>query len=185
MVLFQRRIFSRVLACAAVLIIAAAAAGCQPAPDNTALPTLVPTIAVVPAATAYPSPVMDAYPAATEPGLEALIIEATEAYPAGPGPASVPVVENRARVTARLIGQSADETRPGFSLLRVEVLGSEDIEGMQNFTREKLNQEIKLLTETDQMPDLQPGENFTAEVTLRGDEFENGFYASQIEKIAQ
>jgi len=184
-----RRVFWQVLAASLILI----AAACQPAPGAQA-PTLVPTIAL-PAPDTATVPATQpaettAYPAGGEP--QAGDVEATgdleaqdDAYPIGPGLAGAPVIDNRSVVTARLIEQAPAADQPGFTLLLVEILSSEDIAGVQNFTREKVNQEIELLAETEQLPEIQPGENFTAEVAYRGDEHGAKFYAYQIEVPAR
>lgn len=169
------------MASAAALIVLAAGAACQPAP---AQPTLVPTIAIQ-QATAEPILAAEtpAYPVETEPAAVLPEELPIEDYPVEPGPAGVPVIENLAVVTGRMIEQTPDPERPDFTVLRVEILSSEDIAGMQNFTHDRVNQEIELLVETAQMPALQPGENFTAEVAYRGDEWGGNFYGQKVVKI--
>lgn len=180
---------SRTALAGAALLLLLAAAACQPAAATSPAPTLAPTIALPQATEAAPAVEIPGYPAVTEPAALPQEIPA-ESYPveteaAGePVIAGAPVIENRSVVTARLIQQSPDPTHPGYTLLRVEILASQDVAGMQNFTREKVNQEIDLLVETAQLPALEPGENLTGEVSYRGDEWGGNYYGQQVQKAA-
>lgn len=115
--------------------------------------------------------------------------DAAEAYPAQnataesgyPGPASAPVMENRSRITARLVEQAPDETTPGWVRMRVEVLTSAAVEQLPSFTDDKVGQQIDLYVEGE-APSLAAGDTFSALVSYRGDEFGGRFIAQEVQK---
>ena len=172
-----------VLITAAILL---ALAGCQPAQAPAA-----PTEGVVSATTveqAYP-PAEQAYPAMEEVFLATLSPE--EAYPtpgdgeAGPFPGLVPARENRSKVTAQLISAQPDQARPEYTRLLVKLLASEATEGMDSVTDNLVDQEVELLIEAAQLPDLEPGDTFEAEVSFMGDEHGADYYILKLLKMLE
>lgn len=168
-----------------VLLAGCSAGGAQ----NPPLATLAPTIAIqsatpAEAASAYPAVTVDqptAYPAG-----QGFSVEPTGAYPAGPGPQGVPAVDNRATVTGKLIEQAPAEDYPNQTRMRVSVLTSTDVPGMQNFTRDLVNQQVDLLIDTALLPaELQPGDTFEATVSYRGDEKGGIYVIESLSKVAQ
>jgi hypothetical protein len=173
------------------------AAGCQPAQQaaeptltqvavNTSAPAAKPT---APAAKpGYASPVdQPTEPAAptgypvdqpTEPA-------ASTSYPvdgAGNPPAAAPAAENQSKVTAKLLDAAPDPANPGYSKMHVQVLASEDVNGMPNFTSKLVNQEADLYIQTDQIPEIYVNDQFTAMVTYRGDEKGGKYIATEMQK---
>lgn len=140
--------------------------GAYPAESTSAANTGQPAAA----ATAAPPA---ALPAATLPGYP---VEQGQQPPA----AAAPGLDNLSKVTARLIEQSADSKNPGFTRLRAEILDSTDEPGMPNRTKDLVNKEVDLLTETAALPALNPGDNFTAKVLYRGDESGGMYFASAV-----
>ncbi len=170
---------------AAILL---ALAGCQPAQQPTAAPTeaatSIPTVeqAYPPAEQAYPA-VQEGYPA---PGQ---VAAGDEAYPApgevGTFPGMVPARENRSKVTAQLVSAQPDPARPEYTRLRVRLLASEATEGMDSVTDGLVNQEVDLLIEAAQLPDLEPGDTFEAEVSFMGDERGAAYYILKLLKTLE
>lgn len=172
------------------LLLAACAPGAA-APTSTLVPTLAvagtPETPAQPAAqeptAAAPTQVVNAEGSYPAPG------DAAEAYPAQsataesgyPGPASAPVMENRRRITARLVEQAPDETTPGWVRLRAEVLTSAAVEQMPSFTDNQVGQQIDLYVEGE-APSLAAGDTFSALVSYRGDEFGGRFIAQEVQK---
>lgn len=169
------------------------------APNPAAIPTLVPTLslgtpdpsqpqtevqategAVPPPGTGaegtYPGPEGAATVPAADP---ALAPTQDSAYP---GPASVPVVDNRSRVTARLVEQAPDDANPGWVRLRAEILTSDTVDQMPTFTGDKIGQEIDLYVEAAGLPDLAVGDSFSALVTYHADESGGRFTAAEVQK---
>lgn len=96
----------------------------------------------------------------------------------------MPAIENRSRISARLIERSTDPDNAAYALLHVAILSSEPIEGLPNFTEKMINQEVDLLADAASLPEIQPGANFSAEVSYRGDETGGKYFAQKIEPVA-
>lgn len=177
------RRFSFVLIAALLLL-----AACQPATPKTQAPPTQPAVtsqpptqvapAVTDTAAAYPTPgeaETPAYPSVTEqPGTPA----PGEAYPY---PAGVPAAQNQARVTAKLIEKAPGENE-GETRLHVQVLAAEDMNGLPNQAAKLVNNEADLFAQTADLPDLQPGDTFTAVVSYQGDETAGRYTAQQVQK---
>lgn len=103
-----------------------------------------------------------------------------EGYP--PPAAGVPAMENLSIVKATLVERGTDAAAPGFERLTVTVLESAAAPGMTSRTDDLIGGEVYLFAEPATLPDLQPGDTFTAEVAYRGDESGGRFYATKIEK---
>lgn len=155
-----------------ILLLSACAA--QPAAPT---PTLVPTLAM-PTSTVVETP---AFPAVIDP-----LVEATPPYPVevdeesldsypyplddGGAPPKVPARENRSLVTAQLVSQAADETNPDLVKLRVIITNVTEIAGEANMLAGLVNQESDLFVAKEALVELNSGDLFDAEVSLRGDE---------------
>lgn len=144
--------------------------GADPAP---ATPTAAPTDAV-PANGSYPPP---AAAGETNPPVQP---GDNGGYP--PPAAGVPAMENLSIVKATLIERGTDPAAPGFERLTVKILESAAAPGMISRTDDLIDAEIYLFAEPANLPDLQPGDTFTAEVAFRGDEAGERFFATKIEK---
>lgn len=175
------------------LILAAAmvvgAAGCQPAQRKPevqfkAVPTMTQAVVNIPNAeagsTAQPTEDLGGYPVGL-PGAETAYPAgdagsppgAETAYPAGDvgyPPAAAPAVENQSKVTAKLIEAAPGPDNSGLTRLHVQVLSSEALNGMPDFTSKLINQEADLYVQTEQMPQMSPGDQFSATVSYNGDE---------------
>lgn len=103
-----------------------------------------------------------------------------EGYP--PPAAGVPAMENLSTVKATLVERDTDPEAPGFERLTVKILESAAAPGMISRTDDLIDAEIFLFAEPANLPDLQPGDTFTAEVAYRGDEASGRFFATKIEK---
>ena len=103
-----------------------------------------------------------------------------EGYP--PPAAGVPAMENLSTVKATLVERGTDPAAPGFERLTVTILESAAAAGMISRTDDLIDSQIYLFTEPANLPDLQPGDTFTAEVSYRGDETSGKFFATKIEK---
>ena len=140
-------------------------AGCGPAstPDGAGTPSDA----------AYPAPtVFDlGYPA---PGGDT----------GGPGLMGVPAIENRSRISARLIESAPYAEQPDYTRLRVELLSSEPVDGMQDFTAGRIGEQIDLLVSGQDLPALAAGDTLQAVVSYEGDERGGVFFASQIQASA-
>lgn len=178
MVTSRTGLFQRIAQVAAGLILCVLV-GCQSmeppvAPTQASYPPALPTQPVV--AESYPNPgdagnldlPIETYPAPEEEG------------PVGPGQA--PARPNGSRVTAKLIEAAPYEQNPAYTRLRVRLISSQALEGMASVTDELVDQEIELLVETAQLPDLQPGETFEAEVSWMGDEHGSNYYIRNLLK---
>ncbi len=156
-------------------IVLLALAGCQPAQ-----PAAEPTEAGEPAVEqAYPG-MQESYPGPAQPAAEG-------AYPAPEGggtfPGKVPARPNGSRVTAELISAQPDEAQPGYTRLRVKLLSSAALEGMDSVTDNLVGQEMDLLIDAAQLPDLQAGDTFEAEISFLGDEHGSGYYILKLLKM--
>jgi hypothetical protein len=180
----------------AVAVVVFGSVSCQPA-QKPAEPTLTPVVLATPTAAAsptvpatataaaYPPPQTGATPGypVDQPGGET-----TPAYPApgdgsGTGPAGgVPAIENRGKVTAKLIESAPDPDNANFTRLHALILTSEDVEGMQNFTSKLVNTEADLYIQTGQLPELKAGDMFEAVVSYNGDEHGGKYYVKEIQK---
>jgi hypothetical protein len=166
--------------CATAAVLLLALAACQPgaAPAE-------PTEADLPEA-GQTQPVDEkGYPTPVEPEDGVL---PTASYPApgedGPvGPGQVPARPNASRVTAELIEVTPYAENPEYTRLRVRLLSSQAMEGMASVTDELVDQEMELLVKTSQLPDLQPGETFEAEVSFMGDEHGSNYYILNLLKM--
>jgi len=167
-----------------ILLLVIGLAGCANR-QTPAAATAAPTQPPASTEDDYPVPPtlapVESYPIGTP--TEAPVMEATEPSGTGTGPAVVQVRENRSRISARLIERSTDPDNAANALLRVEILSSESIENMPNFTENLINQEVDLLTDAANLPEIQPGTNFTAEVSYHGDERGGKYFAQQIEPV--
>jgi hypothetical protein len=167
---------ARLCALVAVLLLALSA-GCSPAstPDGSETP-LTPSDAGYPAPTAYDPgyPAPDAEPESGELGGE----------PGGPGLMGAPAIENRSRITARLIESGPYVEQPDYTRLRVELLSSEPVDGMQDFTAGRIGQQIDLLVSPQDLPTLAAGDTLQALVSYEGDERGGVFFASQVQAAA-
>lgn len=170
-------------------ILALGLVGCQPA-AATPQPA-VPTDAAYPGADllAAPTGVMpdEGYPgvvaaAPTEAGGAELVATLPAGYPGDPGMTGVQVIENRSKVTARL-NELAPSDLEGMSALRVTIVSSDAIGTMQNFTDALVGQDVELFGETAALPALQPGDSFTGEVEMRGDERGQVYYVYGVQKV--
>jgi hypothetical protein len=180
-------------------------AGCQPQAAPTRVP---PTLTAVVLATSAPTVTTEAgYPlpaqtdaAPSEAAPTAAVPNGTSDQPgyppasdgeATPGyaapednglSAGMPAVDNRSKVTAKLIDSAADPDSAGYTRLHVLVLASEDVEKMQNFTRKLINTEADLYVETAKLPALKAGDQFVATVAYNGDENGGKYMVVEIEK---
>lgn len=171
-----------ILITAAILL---ALAGCQPGQPPTAAPTE--EVVVVSAPTveqAYPA-VEEGYPAPDQ------LAANDEAYPAPAGeeagtfPGMAPARENRSKVTAQLISAQPDQARPEYTRLLVKLLASQAAEGMDSVTDDLVDQEVELLMEAAQLPVLEPGDTFEAEVSWMGDEHGADYYILKLLKTLE
>lgn len=101
-------------------------------------------------------------------------------YP--PPAAGVPAMENLSIVKATLVERGTDPSAPGFERLTVTILESAAAPGMTSRTDDLIDAQIFLFAEPANLPELQPGDTFTAEVAYRGDEAGGRFFATKIEK---
>lgn len=101
-------------------------------------------------------------------------------YP--PPAVGVPAMENLSNVKATLVERGTDPEQPGFERLTVTILESAAAPGMISRTDDLVDAQIYLYVEPANLPELQPGDTFTAEVAFRGDETSGRFFATKIEK---
>ncbi len=172
-----------------ILTILLALAACQqaattPAATITSVPGVTqPGLTENPAATGDPAgypPPTQAVTGADYPGPNT-----TGAQPAGgdyPPPAGVPAAENRSIVKATLMERGADPQVPDHERLYVSILESAAAEGLPSQTDALIGEMIFLFVLPSDLPELEIGDTFTAEVTFRGDEFGGAFYATKIAK---
>lgn len=174
------------------IVFALLLAACAPGPAANA-PTLVPTVAVdLPDASTPDASqpavqeTMPAYPVETfeggYPGPEGEEAVQPPVDPGYPGPAGAPVMENRSRVTARLVERAPDHDNPGWVRLRAEILTSDTVDQMPSFTGDKIGQEIDLYVDAAGLPDLAPGDTFGALVSYQGDESGGRFTAAEVQR---
>ena len=163
---------ARLCALVAVMLLALSA-GCGPAstPDGSETP-LTPSDAGYPAPTAYDAgyPAPDGEPESGEPG--------------GPGLMGAPAIENRSRIRARLVESGPYAEQPDYTQLRVELLSSEPVDGMQDFTAGRIGQQIDLLVSPQELPALAAGDTLQALVSYEGDERGGVFFASQVQAVS-
>jgi hypothetical protein len=184
--MIPRLFSSKKLALLSLTVLLLALTACQAAAvETTSAP--VPTAA---AADAYPAEALaapnqsqyEAYPAEAGAAAEAPATDPNTGYPAAP--MGVAAIENNSKITARLVSITPDAADPaGFTRVQVVVLSSEAIPGMQSFTSELVDQELELLVEPVNLPELAAGDTFAAEVEYRGDESGGMYFAKNLTKI--
>lgn len=154
-----------------------ALAGCRPAQP-----------AAVPTETGQP-PIDQAYPALEESAPEPAQPAEEYAYPTpedgGLFPGKVPARPNGSRVTAEVLSAQPDEAKPGYTRLRVKLLSSKALEGMDSVTDNLVDQEMDLLMDAAQLPDLKAGDTFEAEVSFLGDEHGADYYILKLLKVVE
>jgi hypothetical protein len=147
---------------------------CAPArPEAT--PTLVPTISVAAATVTAAPPEQAETPAYPVDNGAALLANTPDpAYPEpaqdGGGPPGVPALENRSRVSVKLLAQEPDPDHPDLIRLHVQVNSVAEVSGMANMAGALENQEADLYSHKADMIELKPGAVFDAEISYRGDE---------------
>ncbi len=175
---------ARLCAMIAIMLLVLSA-GCGPAstPDGSETP-LTPSDAGYPAPTAYDAgyPAPDAEPESGEEGGVPGGVPGGE--PGGPGLMGAPAIENRSRISARLIESGPYAQQPDYTQLRVELLSSEPVDGMQDFTAGRIGQQIDLLVSPQDLPALAAGDTLQALVSYEGDERGGVFFASQVQAVS-
>jgi len=93
-------------------------------------------------------------------------------------PSPVPAAPNDSIVTARAI---ATKKQPDGSMweVTIEIQNSEDVPGYLNATKDKIGQQMTVLTSED-VSWLKPGQLIRANVRLEGDERTRFYYASEV-----
>jgi hypothetical protein len=166
-----------------IIALALALAACTPAvPAAPTSVVILPALESQPqdpaaATPIYPPPEGAAQPAGGEYPAPSGAQPVDDAYP---GPAGVPAVENRSRVTAVLLEQAPDESSPGWVRLHVRIQTSEVVDGLPNFTADKVDQEVDLFAAENSLPALESGATFTALVTFLGDEQGGRFVVQEV-----
>lgn len=97
---------------------------------------------------------------------------------------AVPIVPNDSLVIARVltVREDAPDTRPMWNL-ELLILASRDVEGLPNFTRDRVGQVIWTQT-YENAGQLQTPSLISAHVELRGDEHGSAFWTSAIQPMA-
>lgn len=180
---------------------------------STALPQLTPAVGEPAVATAtqelqaaqsgypYPAPegeVAEAvgYPVGTPGGEITGAVEGTpeppdgiplEGYPA-PGQGSdstekVPVVDNRAKITGTISAVRPDSDSPGYERLVIQLLTSEDVESLPNFTQDLVGSQVVLYIDANLLGGLGKDDRFEALVQMVGDENVQKFMVIEIKKL--
>jgi hypothetical protein len=196
----------------ALVVLAAALAACQPAPTRTppaAQPQSAPMNEAPAAATAaqqspgaYPAPVVEeatpvvGYPVETPQaeviGAVGYPVEPQEGIPLKSYPApqkdasptgSVPVVENRAKITGTISNILPDTNDPKNKRLSIQLLTTEDIDSLPNFTRELVGGQVLFNIEGSLLEGLGKGDRFEAVVQMVGDEYDQRFVVTEIKKL--
>lgn len=177
-----------------LLIITLILSACAPktAPAPTQAPTLPPTEApaqptAAPTAESEPEPTAlpteaaavdaDAYPYPAAMGQPTLPPSGAYPAPEGEGPSTVISRPNQSQVLASLIEISADPDNPDLTRLRAlveEVKVNQEAGG--DYTSDLVDQEVDFYVKGIDIPDLQAGDLFSAEVTYNGDESGGRFF---------
>jgi len=98
-------------------------------------------------------------------------------------PPAVPVAPNDSLVTAKVLDHAIDTTSgQTLYILIIEILSSEDVAGMPNFTKDKVGQSIKVYSKLEFSADL-VGKTIRANVSLVGDERGGKYWIANIEVI--
>ncbi len=180
---------------------------------STTLPQLTPTVeAPADATTAqepqaaqsgYPHPAPEGgaaepvgYPVGTPGGEITGALEGTpeppggiplEGYPApeqgNDSPGNAPVVDNRAKITGTISTVRPDPDSPGFVRLVTQLLTSEEIEGLPNFTQELVGSQVVLYIDANLLGSIGKDDRFEAVVQMVGDETVQKFMVIEIKKL--
>jgi len=93
-------------------------------------------------------------------------------------PSPVPAAPNDSIVTARVIAINKQSDGSTWEIT-MEIQDSEDVISYLNATKDKIGQQMKILT-IENVSSLKTGQSIKANVRLQGDEFNRFYYASNI-----
>jgi hypothetical protein len=103
--------------------------------------------------------------------------------PGGPGPGMAPAIENLSRMTARVLKMAPADDMSSYTRLGVEVLTSEQIEGMPDLIGDLVGKQVDLFVDNDRLPQLQAGDVIEVDVSLAGDEWGQKLIARQVRVV--